>query len=662
MIQPNLSIRQRILLGFSFMGLLVLCASGVGLLYTRSVETALIDVSRGTEQIERIENLKASWLDVIGTIDKILLTRQRGLIERRLNDDLETFLQRLIAFQTQSQGERTDVAAQNRTVINNLKANRVEFRGVVAKLAKTVSKGQWAHAMLLRHNDLASLKRRFNETLYQLSTDIRNQVDKSVAESMRSKDVLRTYWILTALAALALGALTAFLTTVSIIRPVTALVATAQAIRDGDLSKKSLITSRDEIGVLSDAFNRMAIRLAYQIGIQKDEIDERKQVEAALRESEEQVRLLINSTAEAIYGLDLNGNCTFANPSCLRLLGYENAEHELIGKNIHKLIHHSYPDGTPYPAEACTLCDAFKEGKDIHIEDDFLWRSNGTIFPAEFWSYPIYRNDQITGAVVTFLDITERKQAEAELTQYRDHLEELVRNRTAELEASHKELADLCYSMSHNLRAPLRHIDGYMELFLSHGRAGLSNKDLHYLDAVTSSARQMGVLIDNLLEFIHTGQVEMQRKSIDMNQALQEALPPMQEASAGRTIEWVIGELPSVRGDYSQIRQVWANLLGNALKYTQSTEVTRIEVSSHEGDHEIIFMVSDNGVGFDMQYADILFGVFQRLHSQEAFEGNGIGLAIVHRIIKRHGGRVWAEAEPSRGATFYFSLPLTGKS
>jgi two-component system sensor histidine kinase/response regulator len=261
-----------------------------------------------------------------------------------------------------------------------------------------------------------------------------------------------------------------------------------------------------------------------------------------------------------------------------------------------------------------------------------------------------------------FVEVLARVATHLQLNDLRQRLDLKVTQRTAELEASNKELAELCYSMSHNLRAPLRHIDGYMELFLSHGRAGLSDEDLHYLDAVASSARQMGVLIDNLLEFIRTGQVEMQRKRIDMNQALQEALSPVQEASTGRTIEWVISELPSVWGDYSQIRQVWTNLLGNALKFTQSTEATRIEVGSHDGDHEIIFMVSDNGVGFDMQYADNLFGVFQRLHSQEAFEGSGIGLATVKRIINRHGGRVWAEAEPNRGATFYFSLPLTGKS
>jgi light-regulated signal transduction histidine kinase (bacteriophytochrome) len=167
----------------------------------------------------------------------------------------------------------------------------------------------------------------------------------------------------------------------------------------------------------------------------------------------------------------------------------------------------------------------------------------------------------------------------------------------------------------------------------------------------------MGVLLDDLLQFLHIGRTETQQNSIDMNQALQEALGPVQETCAERAVEWVIGELPRVRGDYLKIRQVWASLLENAAKFTRPKAVARIEISSHNGDHEIIFAVSDNGVGFDMQYADKLFGVFQRLHSQDEFEGTGIGLANVQRIVNQHGGKVWVEAEPNRGATFYFSLP-----
>ncbi|MBF0207973.1 MAG: GHKL domain-containing protein, partial [Oligoflexia bacterium] len=189
-------------------------------------------------------------------------------------------------------------------------------------------------------------------------------------------------------------------------------------------------------------------------------------------------------------------------------------------------------------------------------------------------------------------------------------------------------------------------------------------KGLHYLETITASTRQMGALIDNLLHFSRTGRVELQKKNVDMNQLLQEVSATFQMDSLngsnvvlGRNIEWVISALPSVRGDYALLRQVWHNLLANAIKYTQTREHARIEVSAHHENGKIIFVVADNGVGFDMQYTDKLFGIFQRLHSSEEFEGTGIGLAIVKKIIDRHGGQVWASAEVDVGAKFYFSLP-----
>jgi signal transduction histidine kinase len=229
--------------------------------------------------------------------------------------------------------------------------------------------------------------------------------------------------------------------------------------------------------------------------------------------------------------------------------------------------------------------------------------------------------------------------------------------RTLKLEIANKELQAFSYSVSHDLRAPLRHIDGYIDLLVSRCRDGLSDKGVHYVDSIAAAARRMGVLIDDLLQFSRTGRAELHRESLDMNLALQDALTPIKESGAGRNIEWVIGDLPSVLGDYALLRQVWANLLENAAKFTRHRGAARIEVSARAGNGEITFVVADNGVGFDMQYVGKLFGVFQRLHSQEEFEGTGIGLANVQRIIARHGGRVWAEAELDRGATFYFTLP-----
>ena len=268
-----------------------------------------------------------------------------------------------------------------------------------------------------------------------------------------------------------------------------------------------------------------------------------------------------------------------------------------------------------------------------------------------------------SGAAVIFLVaglrryLNDRQKALMEIHRLNADLEQRVIDRTAELQASNKELESFCYTVSHDLRAPLRHLDCFVDMLVSRCRDGLSKKGLHYVDVIAASARQMGTLIDNLLQFSRIGRVEMRREKVDMNQIFQETLASILECNSDRTIEWVIGDLPSVRGDTALLRQVWANLLENAVKYTATRENVRIDISAKMEKEEIIFMVADNGVGFDMKYVGKLFGVFQRLHHVDEFEGTGIGLATVQRIISRHGGRVWAEGELDRGAQIYFALP-----
>ena len=236
--------------------------------------------------------------------------------------------------------------------------------------------------------------------------------------------------------------------------------------------------------------------------------------------------------------------------------------------------------------------------------------------------------------------------------------------RTAELVAANQELEAFAYSVSHDLRAPLRHISGYAGILRSDAEAVLDEDGCRCLDMISQSAREMGVLIDDLLQFSRIGRAEMHIADVDMALTLEEALTPIRKETEGRAIEWSVGPLPHVDGDAALLRQVWANLLSNAVKYSRDSDPARIEVGALDGEGlqeggsaERVFFVRDNGVGFDMQYAHKLFGVFQRLHSSAEFEGTGIGLANVHRIITRHGGRVWAEAATDEGATFYFALP-----
>jgi len=236
-------------------------------------------------------------------------------------------------------------------------------------------------------------------------------------------------------------------------------------------------------------------------------------------------------------------------------------------------------------------------------------------------------------------------------------LERRVIARTAEFEAANKELEAFSYSVSHDLRAPLRHIDGFVELLTKHAGSTLDEKGRRHLATIASAARKMGALIDDLLAFSRMGRAEMRKASVNLAALAEEVVQDLKGDAKGRSVEWKLGRLPTVHGDPAMLRLVFQNLLSNAMKYSGPTESARIEVDAEPQNGEIIVSVRDNGVGFDPTYAHKLFGVFQRLHGPTEFEGTGIGLANVRRIVSRHGGRTWAEGAIGQGATFYFSLP-----
>ncbi|MGO8765965.1 MAG: CHASE3 domain-containing protein [Limisphaerales bacterium] len=376
----------------------------------------------------------------------------------------------------------------------------------------------------------------------------------------------------------------------------------------------------------------------------------RRNAEETLRQSEERIRLMIENVQDyAIIMLDPQGNIVSWDAGAQRIKGYTEAE--IVGRHFSKL----YPEA----AVRRGFCDeelkaAVSEGR---FEDE-SWhlRKDGSQFWANVVITPIRDNaGQLLGFVNVTRDITEQKASEERIKKLNDDL----KLQMSRLELANKELEAFSYSVSHDLRAPLRHIDGFVDLLRKQSAEKLDERGHRYLNIIADSARQMGALIDDLLVFSRMGRAELRRMKVESDSLIHEVLEPLASETQGRNIEWKIAPLPQVIADPSMLRQVWANLIANAVKYSRPRNPARIEIDCHVNDSEFVFRIHDNGVGFDMQYAHKLFGVFQRLHRSEEFEGTGIGLANVQRIILRHGGRVWAEGKLNEGASFYFTLPKT---
>ena len=386
--------------------------------------------------------------------------------------------------------------------------------------------------------------------------------------------------------------------------------------------------SADEIGLLTEAFNHMLGQIAER--------------DTALKESADRFRTMAEAAPVMIWTSSADGNWDYVNRAWIEFTGH-NLDEDLGGnwqKNIHpqdltqtaESYHKAFVAGAPFDAEFRMLRKD-RAYRDIHAHG--VPRLDG--------------EGRVQGYIGTCLDITEVKQAQTEL-------EKRVIDRTAELAETNRELESFTYSVSHDLRAPLRHINAYAQILQEECGGHLAPDAQKYLTRIRQGTRNMGMLVDDLLNLARVGRQELAVQSCDLDSVLEEVVNEIASDVSDRHIEWKINRLGRAECDIGLMKQVFTNLISNAVKYTRPRDPAQIEVGRKAIGSEDVFFVSDNGVGFNMKYAAKLFGVFQRLHRAEDFEGTGVGLATVERIIRKHGGRIWAEAELDKGATFYFTL------
>jgi PAS domain S-box-containing protein len=377
-------------------------------------------------------------------------------------------------------------------------------------------------------------------------------------------------------------------------------------------------------------------------------LDRRLAVEA-MRESEEKYRRIVDTAREGIWAIGPDTMTTFVNARMSEMLGYHSEE--MIGRPVTDFMFDEDAN------DHLTKMESRRQGIAENYERRFR-RKDGLAAWALASATPIVDDaHRFMGSFAMFTDITERKGAETELSAIKDNLEIRVVERTAQLESANEELESFSYSVSHDLRTPLRAIDGFSRILQDDYADKLDDEGKRLLKVVLDNTCRMGRLIDDLLNFSRTSRLEITYSEIDMEKLAHEVLKELQPSVGSVKLQVEIEPIPAAKGDHAMMHQVFVNLLSNAIKYSHTRDLSMIKVGgSIEGD-EVIYFVRDNGAGFDMQYADKLFGVFQRLHTTREFEGTGIGLAIVKRIVSRHGGRVWAEGKINEGATFYFALP-----
>lgn len=646
-----MKIINKLTLGYLFIGLLVMVVAFAGIDTINNINLIFTDVSeRNMPIVEAIENVKASGLKMgLSASESVLISAEIKNDEVEFNDTEKE--------QTRSANKEFDAAISHyeelvnkfdpydKEILNIVKNRSDKFQNVCNEIIAIKEQGASGKIVLEKWEEFEEAEEKFLESIDVAIAHERVDVSNDIENVKRVISKSVTTIIIAGLFSLALAIMLGVIISKSISDPITRLKNATEDISKGKMDTRVDIKSSDEVGILARGFNRMASDLKQHTDNLDALVTERT---LALSESEEKFEGIAATANDAIIMLDNDGKIEYWNDAARKIFGY--SKQEMIKEDMHIILapgkyHNAYRGGF---SRSRITGEGAAIGKTLEFEAK---RKDGTVFPIEL-SVSALKLKGKWHSIGILRDITERKKAEEKIAKLNDDL----RRHAIELTAVNKELEAFSYSVSHDLRAPLRTIDGFSQALLEDYADKFDEKGKDYLGRVRAASHRMAQIIDDMLKLSRLTRSEMNYEKVDLSAIVTSIRDELRATQPERRVEFIIAQGIIAEGDARLLRVALENLLRNAWKFTGKRSNARIEFGVAQIDGERSYFITDNGAGFDMAYSSKLFGAFQRLHGSTEFPGTGVGLAIVQRIIHRHGGKVWANGEIEKGATFSFTL------